>query len=139
MTPNEISQQVIGAAIDVHRALRPGLVEKAYEEALCHEFHLRDLGFARQRAVPISYKGVKLAADLWLDVLVEETIVVDLKAKETVTPLDKAKLLTYLGLCDLRLGLIINFHVERLIDGVARVANRFAEAAELLDPPDLRQ
>jgi GxxExxY protein len=88
--------------------------------------------------VPISYKGIKLSADLWLDLLVEEKMIVDLKAKETVTPLDKAKLLTYLRFTDLRLGLIINFHVERLVDGVTRVANRFVESDELWEPPDLR-
>lgn len=125
--------------MEVHRALGPGLIEKAYEEAFCHELHLRNLRFARQRAVPISYKGTKLSANLWLDVLVEETVVVDLKAKESVTPLDKSQLLTYLRLSDLRLGLIINFHVQRLIDGVTRVVNRFVEAGELDDPPDLRQ
>ena len=139
MTQNQISEAIIGAAIEVHRALGPGLVEKAYEEALCHELHLRGLRFARQRAVPITYKGTKLSADLWLDVLVEETIIVDLKAKETVVPLDKSKLLTYLRLCDLQIGLIINFHVERLIDGVSRVVNRFADSDTSVDPPDLRR
>jgi GxxExxY protein len=138
MTQNELSESIIGAAIEVHRALGPGLIEKPYEEALCHELHLRGLNFARQRPVPISYKGIKLSADLWLDLLVEEKMIVDLKAKETVTPLDKAKLLTYLRFTDLRLGLIINFHVERLVDGVTRVANRFVESDELWEPPDLR-
>jgi len=89
--------------------------------------------------VPITYKGIKLSADLWLDVLVEETIIVDLKAKESVVPLDKSKLLTYLRLCDLQVGLIINFHVERLIDGVSRVVNRFADSDTSVDPPDLHQ
>lgn len=139
MTPNELSQAIIGAAIEVHRALGPGLIEKAYEEALCHELHLRKVKFARQRSVPISYKGTKLSADLWLDLLVAETVIVELKAKETVTPLDKSRLLTYLRLSDLHLGLIINFHVHRLTEGVTRVVNRFVEPEEPVDPPDLRQ
>ena len=138
MTQNELSEAIIGAAIEVHRALGPGLIEKAYEEALCHELHLRDLKFARRRPVPISYKGVKLSADLWLDLLIDEKVIVDLKAKETVTPLHKSKMLTYLRRSDLRLGLIINFHVRRLTDGVTRVANGFIESDEPFDPPDLR-
>lgn len=138
MTQNELSHAIIGAAIEVHRELGPGLIEKVCEEAACHELHLRGLSFARQRPVPISYKGTKLSADLWLDLLVADKVIVDLKAKETVTPLDKSKLLTYLRLTDLRLGLIINFHVERLTDGVTRVVNRFVESDEPFDPPDLR-
>lgn len=137
MKDNDITQQIIGAAIEVHREIGPGIVEKAYEESICHEMHLRGLQFARQRAVPLSYKGVKLSINLWLDLLVEERVILDLKAKEEVTKYDRIKLLTYLRLSDLRLGLIINFHVERLVDGIVRVVNRFAEPAEPEEPPDL--
>jgi GxxExxY protein len=87
--------------------------------------------------VPISYKGVKLSTNLWLDLLVEERVIVDLKAKEEVTALDRMKLLTYLRLSRLRVGLIINFHVERLTDGVVRIVNRFAEENGDSEQPDL--
>jgi len=139
MRENRITQQVIGAAIEVHKELGPGIIEKAYEEALCHEMHLRGLEFRRQQAVPISYKGVKLSVDLWLDLLIEHKVIVDLKAKEEVTALDQTKLLTYLRLSNLRVGLIINFHVERLIDGIFRVVNNFVEPMDPEDPPDLHR
>jgi GxxExxY protein len=137
MTENEISKQIIGAAIEVHRAIGPGLIEQPYEEAMCHELHLRGIAFERQRSVPIIYKGVKLSANLRLDLIVEKRVIIDLKAKEQVTPIDKAKLLTYLRLSQLHLGLIINFHVERLVDGVTRVVNRLDEPKDGDPAPDL--
>ncbi len=138
MTENEISQAVIGAAIEVHRALGPGLIEQPYEEALCHELHLRGLAFERQQAVPVTYKGVRLSANLRLDLIVEQRVIIDLKAKEQITPIDKAKLRTYLRLADRHLGLIINFHVERLVDGIVRVVNKLNESDADDPPPDLR-
>ncbi len=120
---NEISRLIIGAAIEVHRHHGPGLVEQIYEESLCHELHLRGVRFERQKQVPIYYKGVRLETPLYLDLIVEETVIVDLKAKEDITPLDRAKLLSYLRLCNLRLGLIINFHSIVLKDGIFRVVN----------------
>ena len=135
MTENEIPQAVIGAAIEVHRELGPGLIEQPYEEALCHELHLRGLAFERQRPVPVSYKGVRLSANLRLDLIVEQRVIIDLKAKEQVTAIDKAKLRTYLRLSDLRLGLIINFHVERLVDGITRVVNNLIEKTPDDEPP----
>src|SRR5262249_17939164 len=106
MHENEISSLIIAAAIDVHRYYGPGLVEKIYEEALCHEFNLRDIPFRRQQAVPVYYKGVKLAADLYLDLIVYDKVIVENKAKEEILPIDEAKLLSYLRLSDLRLGLL---------------------------------
>jgi GxxExxY protein len=135
---NAITETLIGSAIEVHRELGPGLIEKAYEESLCHEMHVRGLQFERQKAVPLTYKGVRLSVNLWLDLLVEERVIVDLKAKEEITALDKIKVLTYLRLCNLRVGLIINFHVERLTDGITRVVNRFVEPDEPPSAPDLR-
>lgn len=123
MHENEISEKIIGAAIEVHRYYGPGLVEQVYEEALCHEFGLRGIRFERQKQVPIFYKGVKLGVPLRLDQIVEELVIVDLKAKEEVTDLDRAKLLSYLRLSNLRLGLIINFHETVLKNGVSRVVN----------------
>jgi GxxExxY protein len=127
MHENEISGKIIGAAIDVHRILGPGLLESIYEDALCHEFHLRGLQFKRQQSVPIPYKGIKLGTDLRLDLLVEDKVIVDLKAKEELSTIDKPKLLSYLRLSDKHLGLIINFHVEVLRDGIFRVVNKLQE------------
>jgi len=128
MHENEISERIIGAAIEVHKILGPGLLESVYEDALCHELHLRGLRFMRQQSVPIAYKGIKLGTDLKLDLLVENKVIVDLKAKEKLAEIDKPKLLTYLRLCDKHLGLIINFHVELLRDGICRVVNNLQEA-----------
>ena len=129
MHENELSGLIIGAAIAVHREVGPGLIEKPYEEAMCHELHLRSLKFVRQRAVPFVYKGVTLSVDLRTDLIVEEKVIVDLKAKESVSAIDKLKVLTYLRLLNLRLGLVINFHVAVLKGGVHRVVNN-------LVPPD---
>ena len=123
MHENEVSERIIGAAIEVHKYYGPGLVEQVYEEALCHEFSLRGIRFERQKQVPIFYKGVKLGIPLRLDLIVEELVIVDLKAKEEVNAFDRAKLLSYLRLSNLRLGLIINFHAIVLKDGISRVVN----------------
>lgn len=123
MHENEISERIIGAAIEVHKYYGPGLVEQVCEEALCHEFSLRAIRFERQKQVPIFYKGVKLGIPLRLDLVVETLVIVDLKAKEAVTQFDRAKLLSYLRLSNLRLGLIINFHELVLKDGISRVVN----------------
>ncbi|MFN2507326.1 MAG: GxxExxY protein [Chthoniobacterales bacterium] len=133
MHENEVSKTVIGSAIDVHRELGPGLIESVYEEALCHELHLRALDFLRQRSLPISYKDIKLATPLRLDLLVAGKVIVDVKSKDEILPIDKQKMRTYLKLADLHLGLIINFNVSRLIDGVVRVVHQLEEL-----PPDLR-
>ncbi|MEZ6155103.1 MAG: GxxExxY protein [Candidatus Scalinduaceae bacterium] len=119
-----ISEKIIGSAIEVHRILGPGLLESVYEDALCHELHLRGVQFKRQQSVPIPYKGIKLGTDLRLDLLVEDKVIVDLKAKEELSTIDKPKLLTYLRLGDKNLGLIINFHVEVLREGIFRVVNK---------------
>ena len=123
MHENEISEKIIGAAIEVHKFYGPGLVEQIYEEALCHEFSLRGIRFERQKLVPIYYKAVKIGIPLRLDLIVEEKVIVDLKAKEEVVAFDRAKLLSYLRLTNLRLGLIINFHSILLKDGIERVVN----------------
>ena len=94
---------------------------------MCHELHLRGLRFIRQQSVPVPYKGIKLSTDLRLDLLVEDKVIVDLKAKETLSRIDKPKLLTYLRLSECHLGLIINFHEELLRDGVHRVVNNLKE------------
>ena len=123
MHENEISEIIISAAIEVHKILGPGLLESIYEEALCHELHLRGVKFDRQKKVPIPYKGMKLSTPLRMDLLVESKVIVELKAKERLSPIDKPQLLTYLRLSSIRLGLIINFHNELLKHGINRIAN----------------
>jgi len=123
MHENEISGLIIGAAIEVHRHFGPGLVEQVYEESLCHEFHLRGIPFTRQQPVAIGYKDIKPGTDLYLDLLVYDKVIVDNKAKEEIVPFDKVKLLTYLRLCNVRPGRLINFHSVTLKDGIVRVVN----------------
>jgi GxxExxY protein len=137
MNENDLSHAVIGAAIEVHREVGPGILEKAYEEAMCHELHLRGLPFVRQRTVPFIYKGVQLSTDLRTDLIVDGKVILDLKAKEQVAAIDKLKVLTYLRLLNLRLGLIINFHVAVLKDGIYRVVNNLVTPASPREPPDL--
>ena len=127
MNENEISEKIIGAAIEVHRILGPGLLESVYEESLCHELHLQNINFFRQKNVPIPFKGIKLGSDLRLDLLVENKVIVDLKAKEKILDIDKAQMLTYLRLSQKHLGLIINFHVEVLRKGIVRIVNKLPE------------
>ncbi|HYE23653.1 MAG TPA: GxxExxY protein [Clostridia bacterium] len=111
---------IIGAAIEVHRALGPGLLESAYEECLCHELHSRGVSFFRQVAVPLSYKGVKLDCGYGIDLVVANEVVVELKAVERILPVHEAQLLTYMRLMGLRKGLLLNFNVPVLRDGIKR-------------------
>lgn len=136
MTENELSHAVIGAAIEVHRILGPGLLEGVYDDALCHELHLRGLSFQRQQRVPLRYKGVKLGTDLRYDLQVENKLLIEVKAKEALSLTDRPQLLTYLRLLDLRLGLLINFHAPYLKNGIHRVVNRLPDEPDD-DPPVL--
>lgn len=121
---NALTEQVIGAAIEVHRVLGPGLLESAYEACLCHELHLRGLPFKRQEPVPVSYKGVRLDCGYVIDLLVDDALVVELKTVEVLQPVHSSQLLTYLRLLDKRLGLLINFREAMLVRGIKRVANK---------------
>ncbi len=116
----DLTGQIIGAAIEVHRELGPGLLESAYEECLCHELTLRGLQFQRQVDVPVSYKGVKLDCGYRIDLLVEDSVVLELKAIERTEEIHKAQLLTYLRLTGKRVGFIINFNVPVLTRGIVR-------------------
>ena len=127
MELNDLSKSIIGAAIEVHRHLGPGLLESIYEEAFCFELSQRSINFERQVKVPILYKNTRLASDLRLDLVVEGRIIVELKSKDAITPLDRAQLLSYLRLRDLQLGLLINFNVTILKNGISRVVNGLAE------------
>jgi GxxExxY protein len=127
MNINDLTGIIIGAAIEVHKHLGPGLLESAYEECLCHEFHLRKINYERQKPVPIVYKGVKLDCGYRLDVLVEGMIILELKSCEKVEDIHRAQLLTYLKLCVLNVGLILNFNEPVLKDGIIRVVNNLVE------------
>jgi GxxExxY protein len=117
-----LSRSVVDAALRVHKALGPGLLESVYEACLQHELAQRDIGAARQRSLPIVYDGLTLEGGLRLDLLVAERFIVEVKAVDALQPIHKAQLLTYLRLSGLRLGLLINFNVVRLKDGLQRVA-----------------
>ena len=123
MDINKLTGQVIGAAIEVHKALGPGLLESAYEECLCHELLLRKISIQRQLAVPIKYKGVNLDCGYQLDIVVANELIVELKACEKVLPIHEAQLLTYLKLTRIKYGLLINFNVPILKEGIKRMAN----------------
>jgi len=117
---NEITEQIIGATIEVHKALGPGLLEAAYDECLCCELNLREIRFERQSPLPVHYKGMKLDCGYRIDVLVADAVVVEIKALETLAPIHEAQLLTYLKLGHWKLGLLINFNVPILKDGIRR-------------------
>ncbi len=122
----DLTEAIIGAAIEVHRALGPGLVEAVYKECLCHELAARGLRFTRQVDVPVSYKGVKLDARCRLDMVVEDTVVLELKAVEVLLPVNEAQLLTYLRLSGMPVGPLINFNVATLKDGICRRVNQLS-------------
>lgn len=127
MDINQLSGKIIGAAIEVHKGLGPGLLESTYEECLCHEFWLRKMAFERQKTLPVVYKGVKLDCGYRIDVIAENMIILELKACEKIEPIHKAQLLTYLKLTGLNLGLLINFNVTVLKDGIVRIVNQLEE------------
>jgi GxxExxY protein len=116
----ELTGQIIGAAIDVHKELGPGLLESAYEECLSHELTLRRISFERQRTLPIAYKGIKLDCGYRMDLVVDRTVIVELKSIECVEPVHEAQLLTYMKLSNIRMGLLINFNVPMLKNGIKR-------------------
>ena len=124
---NELSHEVIGAAIDVHRELGPGLLESIYEACMSIELHSRGLRHERQRAIPVYYKGIRVDLDYRLDLLVERSVVVEIKAVEAVPGVSAAQLLTYLRLSKCRLGLLINFGRSTLKEGIERVVNGLAD------------
>jgi GxxExxY protein len=123
VSTNEITHAVIGAAMEVHKLLGPGLLESAYEECLAREMALRRITFERQKPVPVVYKDVKLECGYRLDFLVERQVVVELKAIDSIAPIHEAVILTYLKLSSMRFGLLINFNVAVLKDGIRRFVN----------------
>ncbi|MDY3558999.1 GxxExxY protein [Gemmata sp. JC673] len=126
---NAISEAVIGAAIAVHRELGPGLLETAYEA--CLEFELIDRGFAveRQRVLPVQYRGVTVDCGFRLDLCVNELVIVELKAVEKLERIHEAQVNTYLRLTGLHLGLLMNFNVTKMVDGIKRIVREFPESS----------
>ena len=127
MHENEISSKIIGASIEVHKILGPGLLESAYESCLERELQLEGIEVQRQLALPLIYKDIKCELGYRPDLLVGNKVIVELKAVESVTDVHVAQVLTYLKLSDKKLGLLINFNLPRLIDGVKRLANNLEE------------
>jgi GxxExxY protein len=123
MDINQLSSSIIGAAIEVHKVLGPGLLESAYEKCLCYELSQRGLVFNSQKPLPVIHKGQKLDCGYMMDVVVEKAIILELKACNQIEPIHKAQLLTYLKLSGLKLGLMLNFNVPVMRDGITRVAN----------------
>ena len=124
----EITEQVIGACIEIHKQLGPGLLESAYEECLCYELSLLGIQFERQRPLAVKYKSISLDCGYRLDLVVEDKVILELKIVEHLLPIHEAQLLTYLKLSGLTLGLLINFNVPLLKNGIKRLANNFVES-----------
>jgi GxxExxY protein len=119
-----LSNKIIGAAIEVHRRLGPGLLESAYEECLCHELSLIGIHFERQKPLPINYKGISLDCAYRIDILVENIVILELKAVQEIEAIHEAQILTYLKLTNLKLGLLINFNSVLIKNGIRRIANK---------------
>ena len=127
MGENAVAQQIVDAAFRVHTTLGPGLLESVYEAALAYELEKRGLSIARQQGIPVVYESVRIHAGFYADLVVEDLVIVEIKAVETVAPVHKKQLLTYLKLADKRLGLLINFNVVLIKHGITRIVNGLKE------------
>ncbi len=127
MRENEITEKIIGCPIEVHRALGPGLLESVYEQCLCYELSQINLSFQRQIDLPVIYKSVNLTWGYRMDLVVENLVIVELKAIDQILKIHEAQLLSYLRLYKKTVGLLINFHVPVLKNGVRRIVNNFQE------------
>ena len=123
LSEDELTEKIIGCAIEVHRHLGPGLLENAYEECLCRELALQGINFERQVSLPVEYKGVKLDCGYRMDLVIKGKAVVEIKTVEKLIPLHEAQLLTYLKLSGLRVGLLLNFNTPVLRSGIKRLVN----------------
>lgn len=129
---NSITSQIIGLAIKVHRLMGPGLLESVYLTCLCYELKKAGLMVEREKMVPLYYEGVKLDQSYRLDLLVQQKMIVEIKAVESITAVHRAQLLSYLKLTGCPVGLLINFNVELLKEGICRMVNNFSETSELI-------
>jgi GxxExxY protein len=128
---NNWTEQVISAAIEVHRHKGPGLLEEIYEKCLMREFELRGMSAINQVRVPVEYKGVTFDQELRLDAIIDRCLIVEIKAVECVLPVHKAQLLSYMKLMDVPVGLLINFHARLLRDGLSRMVLRGADLEDV--------
>ena len=117
----ELTEKIIASAIEVHRTLGPGLLESAYEVCLCRELSIRGLKFEKQKPLPISYKGILVECSYRMDMVVEKKVVVEIKTVDCLLDIHEAQLLTYLKLSNIHVGLLLNFHVRFLKDGLVRL------------------
>src|SRR2546430_855589 len=129
MTVNEITEAIIGSSIEVHRELGPGLLESAYRQCLCHELTLRGMPFVCERPLPVVYKGLRLDCGYRVDLVVADAVVVELKTVDRLAPVHDAQLLTYLRLGGWKVGLLINFNVELLRNGISPARSRAGRVA----------
>ena len=127
MEMNELSEAVIGAGIEVHRHLGPGLLESAYRQCLCRELNLRKIPFEYERPLPVSYKDMLLDCGYRIDILVDNRLVIEIKAIEKLLPIHEAQLLTYLRLGSWQVGLLMNFNVEALRLGIKRLVHNYQQ------------
>jgi GxxExxY protein len=125
---NQITESIIGAAIDVHKALGPGLLESAYESCLAFELGQRGLKVEQQKTLPVVYRSVKLDCGYRIDLLIEDSVIVELKSVDALLPIHQAQLLSYLKFSDCRVGLLVNFNVQILKTGIRRIVNNFPES-----------
>jgi len=133
---DRLTDQIIGAAIEVHRALGPGLLESAYEACLAYELLERGLALEQQKTLPVTYSNIKLDTGYRLDLLIEGKVIVEIKAVDKLAPIHTAQLLSYLKLSDCNVGLLINFNVQVLKHGIRRVVNKYPDS--LRSPRSLR-
>ncbi len=124
MDENELSGKIIGAAIEVHKILGAGLLESAYEECLCREFSIGNINFEKQVQIPVLYKGIQLNCGYRADIIVDKKVILELKAVASIDPIHEAQMLTYLKLSGLKLGLLFNFNVPLMKDGIRRFVNK---------------
>ena len=123
MTENEIATEIVDAAFRIHTMLGPGLLESVYDAVLAHELGRRGFRFVRQQPIPVVYEGFRIEAGFRADLIVEDKVIVEIKSVEIIHPVHRKQLLTYLRLADKRLGLLINFNVALIKDGIVRVVN----------------
>lgn len=127
MTENEIAKEIVDPAYKIHTTLGPGLLESVYEAVMAEEMSRRGLQIVRQLAIPVVYENVRLEVGFRADLIVEEKVIIEIKSIERIAPVHKKQLLTYLRLTDKRLGILINFDVELIKDGITRVVNRLKD------------
>ena len=127
MTENEVAKQIVDAAYRIHTSLGPGLLESVYEAVLAYELEQRGLRVVRQQAIPIVYQGTRIELGFRADLMVEDRVIVEIKSVEAIAPVHKKQLLTHVRLADKRLGLLINFNIALIKEGIARIANGMPE------------